>query len=479
MNLKSICKKIASIGLAAALVVSGITYQPGTAKAAAELPKVTVLGATLSLDADAGCQSMRVAIQVTNADNASACGMDIKYGTKTIKFSTKNDGQNKLYDYDLKNNTVVYAVKIKNIPVGNFADNFTISGFATPIDGNNGEDVTTGEPVTKSVNGVVEAIKTATGLDNLVIAADGSLLVEEEGFDVDLSAIDCEKLSVKYDDEVGGLVGKDAGNFHFPIGRTIEKGYAADVIMEGSKTGSQVLRTYLTPGYDSSAVEAYPTFNGDSLKQKFTWQLKNNATYMMVKAGGPGQSAKFDSITITRISFDRIYKKLTASDIGDTKLVKNVDVKLCADTAVAPGTLYYYFDSSKNVYNNDGSVTFNLWDENHLDYNLVNAFYFLEDKSGLNMKDYSKVEIVASANESGVGVICAVVKNAKLKVEPDSECINMTSKKINDTDTTITIPLDNVVTDTKGYGISMQHTTWSTIQSKKPVITIKSIKLVK
>jgi len=158
MKLSKIVKKITSISLAAALAVSGINYQPAKAEAA-ELPVVTVLGATLSLDADAGKQSMRVAIQVENADNASACGMSITYNGKKLDFSTDDGVNNKLYDADADTNTIVYAVKIANIPSENFKDNFTIEGYATPIAGaEEGEKVTTEAPVEKSVDGVVAAI---------------------------------------------------------------------------------------------------------------------------------------------------------------------------------------------------------------------------------------------------------------------------------------------------------------------------------
>ena len=182
MKLSKIVKKITSISLAAALAVSGINYQPAKAEAA-ELPVVTVLGATLSLDADAGKQSMRVAIQVENADNASACGMSITYNGKKLDFSTEDAKYNKLYDYDEETKKVVYAVKIANIPSDNFDDNFVIEGFATPITGaEEGEKVTTEAPVEKSVDSVVADIaKKNPGVD---MTKSGVLVKKIAEFDI-------------------------------------------------------------------------------------------------------------------------------------------------------------------------------------------------------------------------------------------------------------------------------------------------------
>jgi len=355
MKLKSICKKFASIGLAAALVVSGITYQPNSAKAAAELPEVTVLGATLSLDAEAGKQSMRVAIQVTNANNASACGMDITYNGKKLTFSTENKekGYDKLYDYDKENNVVVYAVRIKNIPAENFEDGFTISGFATPIDGNNGEDVTTAEPVEKSVDDVVDGIGKAMG-GNVEIADDGSLVVVEEGFTIDLSKN--KKLlnsagGISHDPETGVVTGTGIEGFWISMDHTIPAGFSANITITGSKTSDAMLRAYFL-GSDNSNDNATASGGKEGNTQMGeldfnkpgTYVLSKNSTHLMVKST---HQTTFESIEISEIKVDKIQKKLTANDIGDTVVAKGILAKINDVKG----------EATKKV-NSDGTVTF-------------------------------------------------------------------------------------------------------------------------
>ena len=185
MKLNRICKNVVASVAAVAMVCATLVYSPSEAKAASA-PIVTFLGATLSLDAAEGYQSMRVAIKVENADNASACGMTItkKRNGKAITFSTANERQDKLYDADTESNTVVYAVKIADVPVGNFNEEFDIVGFATPIEGGT-EDVTSGAAETRSIDSVVTAI---SAQDSSIEMLDGVLVTSVNKLDI--SAVD-------------------------------------------------------------------------------------------------------------------------------------------------------------------------------------------------------------------------------------------------------------------------------------------------
>ena len=356
MKLSKIVKKITSISLAATLAVSGINYQPAKAEAAA-LPVVTVLGATLSLDADAGKQSMRVAIQVENADNASACGMSITYNGKKLDFSTEDAKYNKLYDYDEKTKKVVYAVKIANIPSDNFDDNFIIEGYATPITGaEEGEKVTTETPVEKSVDSVVAGIAEKLN-DNSVKLLDGKLVKYSEGFNVDLSKI-AEDQAVDYDGETNSLKGTSVANFMVPLGKTFTSGYVVKANIVGSKKGD-ILRSYLTGGVDVSQTNVVAVNNQSDtlmpldLDLEYVVNENASATHMMIKCGAAGAGTNWDEVEITSITIECYYKLMTANDIGDTNIDKSINIDLASiETKKGSGD---YDENLKQYIMNDAS----------------------------------------------------------------------------------------------------------------------------
>lgn len=160
-------KKIMTFILAMAFVLSGIMYTPKSASAA-DVPKVTFLGATLRLGQDAdnnGKQSMKIGIQINNASKAKSCAINIKVGGKTCTVTTEEIEASKGYTHDkmqtvdVDNDTVIYAVVLTNIPESAFDTNIEIQGTATDINGK--EYVSNEEYQTRTVNGIVKSLQEA------------------------------------------------------------------------------------------------------------------------------------------------------------------------------------------------------------------------------------------------------------------------------------------------------------------------------
>lgn len=128
--------KVLALTSAFAFALAGLSYSPAKVQAAADkAPTVKVLGATLRLDGDSGKQSLRFGIEVSNASNAEACGIEITYGTKTITVATdvNNTSTSKkhtdIYSKDDENDTIVYSAVVKGIPKKNYGNMFDIKGY--------------------------------------------------------------------------------------------------------------------------------------------------------------------------------------------------------------------------------------------------------------------------------------------------------------------------------------------------------------
>lgn len=139
--------------------------------------EVSVLGASLRMDADDGHQSMRIGIIVENASQAKACGIDLTIGEKTIKIATDGDGTDdvikgdKIYEYDAAKDTILYTAVITNIPKDSFSTAVSVKGSATPIE--EGEKIVS-PAVEKSVTDTVEGIKKT--LPDVQLLEDGTLV---------------------------------------------------------------------------------------------------------------------------------------------------------------------------------------------------------------------------------------------------------------------------------------------------------------
>lgn len=167
MEISNNGKKIMTFILAMAFVLSGIMYTPKSASAA-DVPKVTFLGATLRLGQDAdnnGKQSMKIGIQINNASKAKSCAINIKVGGKTCTVTTeeieasKGYTHDKMQSVDVDNDTVIYAVVLTNIPESAFDTNIEIQGTATDLNGK--EYFSNEEYQTKTVNGIVKSLQEA------------------------------------------------------------------------------------------------------------------------------------------------------------------------------------------------------------------------------------------------------------------------------------------------------------------------------
>jgi hypothetical protein len=161
MTITNGCKKLMAFVMSVALVLSVLFIPEAKQAKAADPPSVKVLGATLRLSSgdNDGTQSMRIGIQVDNANQAYACAIQLTVGTKTYTVATKagkgNEVQEKLHSKDEANNSVVYAVVLKGIPESAYYSTISIQGKAWDIDDN----LYQSDPTEKNVMGVVDTIK--------------------------------------------------------------------------------------------------------------------------------------------------------------------------------------------------------------------------------------------------------------------------------------------------------------------------------
>ena len=434
MKFKGFLKKFTSVGLAFALVLSGNVCKPESVKAAAKLPEVTVLGATLSLDADSGYQSMRVAIQVENADNASECGMDITYNGKKLSFSTADSVNNKLYDVDADKNNIIYTVKIKNIPVDNFGDEFTIEGFATPIN-TNGEQIDKVEAAsaeTRSVNGVVEAIKKATGDDSIRLSSDGALIKADDTVASDITKVtplNNNETGVSYDENLDAISGTSTEGVIIPLNKKLEAGYLVNATVSGSKTGSAALRAYFSNSTGNSVSNDPGTSFYINFDEPFEYELTEDSEYITIKST---YQAKFDSLTISDVNINYAYKKLTANDIGDVKLDKSLPVDL-----TDAGNAYAFDGGVSSNYNSEtetlellldefGGVVFYLPVESE-NYDIVELTYNSEHNLSIYPIDGSMTDGMgqfAAGQHEISGGIPASATDKTIRFEADDTYVN-------------------------------------------------------
>lgn len=168
--------KLMAFVTAFVMMLSCLVVIPTESKAAGAAPKVTVLGASLRMDADDGHQSMRIGVQVENASQAKACGVELTIGDKTVKIATDGDGEtvlkgDKIYEYDEAKDTILYTAVITNIPSTAFSTAISAKGSATPVEEG---DAVVSNAVAKSVTDVVDGIK--ENLPDVQMLDDGTLV---------------------------------------------------------------------------------------------------------------------------------------------------------------------------------------------------------------------------------------------------------------------------------------------------------------
>lgn len=173
--------------MALAFAVTGLTYSPANVQAASnDAPTVKVLGATLRLDGESGEQSLRLGIEVGNASNAEACGINITANGKTVTIGTDvgdtaTTKQNKtIYEKNEEENKIVYTAVIKGIPMASYGTDFEVKGYAKQSVA--AADKSETDVLARSVNKVVKAMQAVN--PNIEIDNSGNLVKvvkDEEG----------------------------------------------------------------------------------------------------------------------------------------------------------------------------------------------------------------------------------------------------------------------------------------------------------
>lgn len=170
-------KKTIALVMAATVALSGFMFPSVKTAKAAEGGEATVkvLGANLKLKNNkVGYQSLRVAIQVDNASQASHCGIKLKIKDSSkdyVTVSTEN-GYEKIYSKDAAG-TVVYTAVIDNIPMSYKKTDFEIVGYVKDLANIN---TTTTDPEYRSIQGVVDELK---NMDPAIdISQQGALIKE-------------------------------------------------------------------------------------------------------------------------------------------------------------------------------------------------------------------------------------------------------------------------------------------------------------
>ena len=179
MKISKCARRVMAVAMATVMTCTG--FSAGNVKkleAASATPSVIVKGASLRLESNEdGKQSLRVAIEVSNADLASSCGMEIQYGTKngtkTIEVTPEN-GYKNFYDVNQDTKKVIYTAVIENIPPEAFGTEFNVKGLIKKAGEENFEKEETATK--KSVSGVVAAMGSSYSLiDGNVVKKVGSL----------------------------------------------------------------------------------------------------------------------------------------------------------------------------------------------------------------------------------------------------------------------------------------------------------------
>lgn len=128
-------------------------------------------------------------------------------------------------------------------------------------------------------------------------------------------------------------------------------------------------------------------------------------------------------------------------------------------------------DPAKNVYNEDGSISFLLV---HNDQNRVNGFYFNADKTAIDLNNYSKIVVRVSSNKDNFKGAAMVITSDTLNADSS---VKATGVSFGTADYEITIDLSDIVTKTVAYGIGIQNQSWLGGDAE-PTLTIKSIKAI-
>ena len=361
MDISRNCRKILAFVMTLAVVLS-VMLIPGTknAKAAGDTPEVKVLGATLRLAAgdNNGKQSMRIGIQINNANKANACAIMLTVGGKTYTVATKaskagadGETQAKLHSKDVDNNSVVYAVIVTNIPEDDFYTNIGIVGKVWDMSDN---EYST-ESADKNIMGIVNSLQRKYPTLNITIS-DGTLYQDKDntgtptaltssdltGYNSndpqqyteteidlsDLSKVVFDGSSVSPDtwpegfayDAVNGITIGSSNNveFRYDMGFTAELGDKVEVNITGTtESGFEGFRCWL-----GDRTHTYNLAEGEYIKctpepQGGTFAFDISQT-MIVKENAGDSTA--DAVTVKAITASKKLANMTISSIKVTYL---------------------------------------------------------------------------------------------------------------------------------------------------------------
>lgn len=151
---------------------------------------------------------------------------------------------------------------------------------------------------------------------------------------------------------------------------------------------------------------------------------------------------------------------------------EDINVVLSADVAPATAPNWYMTDPAKNVYNEDGSVSFLLVNN---DQNRVNGFYFNADKTAIDLNNYSKIVIRVSSDKDNFKGAAMVITSDTLNADSS---VKTTGASFGTADYEITIDLSDIETETAAYGVGIQNQSWLGGEAE-PTLTVKSIQVIK
>lgn len=344
MLLSKKAARVLAIASTFAFTLTGMSAaQPAKVQAAVDqAPTVKVLGATLRLDGESGKQSLRFGIEVSNASNAEACGIDITYKGKTVTVGTDVDddtanGKKKhtaVYSKDEANDKIVYSAVITGIPKANYSEAFSVKGYVKEKVAleNKGESIA----VNKSVTNVVDSLKKQypeMGLEldettgNLMKTVDGSkvevaqadfgsaenngnvAIVPEGTTELDLSSC------LLFDDNIATKKVNEDGSVTFTknenqkieyvgasLPYSLSSGSCVNVTVKYACTGvSNYARVALTKGLSGSNISNNVWLKDEELSGVISGKLEASGEVDAFSIKANSYNTSFDSITIKSI----------------------------------------------------------------------------------------------------------------------------------------------------------------------------------
>lgn len=502
MLISKMGKRLMAFVIAMAFVLSGLTYLPKTANAEGAVPTVDVLGAKLRLDKEGvdnnGTQSMKLAVEIKNADSASNCAIELNVGgrVRTITTADVPEGsqdkiQSKsLYSKNEADNSVVYAVTITGIPQDAFDTDIKVKGMA---EYNKDTSTSTAESTqeSKSVDGIVKSLQEKysylgiamydgtlyknygeTALTANDIGANGNITLAESTVDKTDYITYNEDGTMSVEDK---RTDDSTTEIHVKLPFTVKPGQKVNVSIAGPQWGTSDFRIWTVPK-DAKYSGDYVENNNITLNPKINDDNSFGGTASVVCKKGDCNYLTLKpqaGIKITGLIISSIDVEVEAlPEPTPRPEPKDIDIKFSAYTAHPANGVWWYEDSKNNEYMPDGSVKF------HVGGGRGVAFYVNEDKTPIRIGDYSKAVVVCSADVDDEPVGLGLITDPDLKFDDNNVYDSQNSKRTGaaNTESTFEIDIDKDVNNKNAdvYGVLVSDR-WKDGAN----ITVKSIKLFK